>query len=96
MIPLLWVAAGLLGLGGVAIALSGGKQITDEQIKQAFCDAQDEGVSSPVELQYVVAKILMPEHAWPPGPNASRDRHLAWRKLGELANRVGEEGMRCP
>ena len=96
MIPLLWAAAALLGAGGVMIALSGEKKITDAEIQKAFCDAQAEGVESPTELQYVVAKVLMPEHSWPPPPDAPADQHQAWDRLGHVANLVGEGGMQCP
>ena len=96
MIPFVWAALALLGAGGVVIALSGGAKITDEQIQQAFCDAQAEGVESPAELQYIVAKVLMPEYSWPPAPNAPQERKEAWSKLGRVANLVGEGGMRCP
>lgn len=89
---------GIIGGGAAvaAVAMSGGNKISDEDVERAFCDAVDEGVRSPAELQYLVARILVSDQQWPPPPGAPGDVRALWDKLGQVANRVGEGGLRCP
>lgn len=95
MIPVLWLLGiGLVGAVGVAIAVSG-TSISAQQVEDAFCSAWAEGVRDPRELQYVVARVLMPEKTWPPTTASPQDEVAAWEQLGQIARRVAERGPSC-
>lgn len=94
MIPLVWLVLGVVGVVGAALVVSGSK-ISDEQVQDAFCAAWSEGVRDPQELQYVVARVLMPESVWPPQIGSPADEVAAWEQLGQLARRVAERGPVC-